>query len=1097
PTPGAGGGPGADGPLGGPDGVGSGGVVGRLRRRARETPLRGTQPPADLPRAGLRRVPGQPEGQEAAAGPYPLPRPYGDGGGPYDGRHEGGRTAGGGDDGARPDAGRGTALGGDGPAQGDGFPRGGESGALNSGGLTRADSGPYGADGHPHGGAGTVEGGRPWGGRPSDTDGGGPARGDGHRSAGGGERGQSWDGGGPYGEGPPRGSGGGSGDDPGPWGAHGAGDARGIAAARDSGLAPGSGGAPGDSGLTHGGGFLFGAHSAVREPAAPEPAAAPRRRGIGAWARRLAGGRAAADDWPGAPGGVERTAAEAAALHERWPDPATVLMAALGPGPRLWERGAGHPDALAVRLGSVDRTAPDGGPLPAVPVTVGLRGAGSLGLAGPRGRLAGLARSVVAQLAALHSPTDLEIVLISTDRARSAGERLAEWSWLGWLPHARPARGQDCRMLLAYDRDQAAARAAELVRRLDESELGPDWVTAPPAAVADAAARYAGPYTVVVLDGDPGSAALRGTVSGLAARGAAAGIHLVCLAEAPAASPASPLSASFEAACAASAAFAECGAVALLSGDVATGLQVVRRDRGAPGVPPAAPGVVAAVDGVSPAWAERFARALAPLLPVGAADGSGPVRPAGLALPESARLLEELGLARATPASLLTRWAATADDVPAGGRALAVLGAGPRGPLAVDLAADGPHLVVDGAPGTGKTELLRAAAASLCAADRPDRLALVLVDGGGAERGNGLAACTDLPHVSTYLAASDPARMREFAQALSAELKRRAELLGDEDVTEWHARHLGARDGAQALARVVAPRWPADAGPAPDTVGADTMGAGTMGAGTTGVGVPGAGLAGPDAPDGGAPGAGAASGPGPRGDLAAAAGGTLRLRTLRGGPAGPDPAGQAAEQPGGRREAARKAAPDAAAHAPLPRLVVLVDDFDALVAPALGSPGRPAAGSVVRALEAVARDGARLGVHLVAASGRPERTEDTAAAERAGLRITLDPRLAPPGAAAPPAAASGPEAGPGRGRLLRVADGTATPFQAGRVTGRIPRTATQRPTVVPLDWERMGDPPTRRPVRELGNGPTDLALLASALQRAAQSAGALPAPPLL
>ncbi|MYR13881.1 hypothetical protein GTY62_25360, partial [Streptomyces sp. SID724] len=53
---------------------------------------------------------------------------------------------------------------------------------------------------------------------------------------------------------------------------------------------------------------------------------------------------------------------------------------------------------------------------------------------------------------------------------------------------------------------------------------------------------------------------------------------------------------------------------------------------------------------------------------------------------------------------------------------------------------------------------------------------------------------------------------------------------------------------------------------------------------------------------------------------------------------------------------------------PLPRLVVLADDFDALVAPSLGSPGRPAAGSVVRALEAVARDGGRLGVHLVATS---------------------------------------------------------------------------------------------------------------------------------
>ncbi|KYG55843.1 hypothetical protein AWI43_16660 [Streptomyces sp. WAC04657] len=170
----------------------------------------------------------------------------------------------------------------------------------------------------------------------------------------------------------------------------------------------------------------------------------------------------------------------------------------------------------------------------------------------------------------------------------------------------------------------------------------------------------------------------------------------------------------------------------------------------------------------------------------------------------------------------------------------------------------------------------------------------------------------------------------------------------------------------------------------------------------------------------------------------------------------------------------------------LPRLVVLVDDFDALVAPALGAPGRPAAGSVVRALEAVARHGERLGVHLVVASARPDRTADTEPVHSARLRIVLD---APPVTAGPDVPAAG------RGRLGHP-DGRVTPFQTGRVTGRIPRTATLRPTVVPLEWERMGDPPTRRPVRELGNGPTDLALLASALDRAARSVEATPVPPL-
>jgi hypothetical protein len=139
----------------------------------------------------------------------------------------------------------------------------------------------------------------------------------------------------------------------------------------------------------------------------------------------------------------------------------------------------------------------------------------------------------------------------------------------------------------------------------------------------------------------------------------------------------------------------------------------------------------------------------------------------------------------------------------------------------------------------------------------------------------------------------------------------------------------------------------------------------------------------------------------------------------------------------------------------------------------------------MRALEAVAREGEQLGVHLVAATGAGGRTAETEPARRATLRVVLD------------APTTGPdEPAPGRGRLA-APGGRTTGFQAGRVTGRIPRTATQRPTVVPLDWARMGDPPARRPVRELGNGPTDLALLASAVERAAREVSAAQVPSLL
>ncbi|MFG3287985.1 FHA domain-containing protein [Streptomyces sp. NPDC048179] len=773
----------------------------------------------------------------------------------------------------------------------------------------------------------------------------------------------------------------------------------------------------------------------LRGTDAPALPGARRRGSLGAWARRLAGGRG---EPPSAADGETRAAEDMAASPktpaaqpDTWPDPAALLLTVLGPGPRLWERGPAHPEALTVRLGTADRPTPDGsGLLPAVPVTADLREAGALGLAGPRTRLAGLTRAVLAQLTALHSPDLLEIVLISADRARPLEERTAEWSWLGWLPHVRPGHGQDCRLLLAYDREQAAARVEELLRRVedlsaprrpatpsDRPDLSGTAADAPPADTAhrpswardalaeDGKGGFPGPYTVVVVDGDPGGSALRDAVARLTVAGPRAGVHVLCLAETAPASPTSPVDRTYEEACAVTPTFRECGAVALLSGDVATALHLMRVSGG-----PVGPGTLAAVDAVSPAWAERFARALAPLRPDGPA-GDRHTRVAA-PLPQSARLLDELGLARATPASLMARWADAADDTESlGGRARAVLGAGPRGPLTADLVTEGPHLLIEGPSGSGRTELLRAMVASLAAAERPDRLGIVLIDGRdgvgtGAGHGEGLRVCTDIPHVTTHLTANDPVRMREFAQSLSAELKRRAELLGRSDFADWHGHR-------EISGRIV-----------------------------------------PQRARGTAAGAG---------DIEAPPSSTLRLRPS---------AGAAARQ--------RTEAPP-----PLPRLVVVVDDLDALVSPALGSPGRPAAGSVMRALEAVAKEGDRLGVHLIAASGTGGRTAETEPARQATLRVTLDPPAAGP-----------EEPAPGRGRLT-TPDGRTTAFQAGRVTGRIPRTATQRPTVVPLDWQRMGDPPARRPVRELGNGPTDLALLASAVERAAKEVSAAEVPSLL
>ncbi|GHJ36459.1 FHA domain-containing protein [Streptomyces sp. TS71-3] len=1119
----------------------------------------------------------------------------GSGGGPAEGTHHGYGSAGwgaaGGPAGAG-GAGRGSAY---------GHERGhGGEGGRGPGGTGQGRRGPAEPTGQAAGG---------WAGAPGAAGG----------SAGQWGQARSGDGAAPQGSGGSRGLVGGGGRRDDGWGADSWADTRERDAPHTAGW-PGEGtggayeeaGAPGgphDPGATGEGPGApgRGPGPAYDTEAADQGAGGTRRRGgLSAWARRLAGGRtgeaygeqgaAGAETsgsglrhgygtYGGLPAGAPGTAAPAggadADAHapavqgadETWPDPAALLLTALGPGARLWERGPRHPDALTVRLGTADRPARGGGVLPAVPVTTGLREVGSLGLAGPRRRLSGLVRSVLAQLAGMHSPDTLEIVLISTDRRRSTEERIAEWAWLGWLPHLRPGRGQECRLLVAYDRDQAAARADELLRRLAEHEdhlappaadgTGPGFPEAAgsPVSAASAAgarqpggtgghgfgagpggpgpgdltgghgdlhgdltggpgglghggahpaavrpgpapvahvpaargmddavpapgAQYAahphtasasapqpapehasGPYTVVVVDGDPGTPEVREAVIRMVEAGAGAGVHVLCLAETGAVSAATPVAAAYEAACEAAPAFRSCGAVALLSGDVATELRLLRAVRGRL----AGRGVVAALDAVSGPWAERFARALAPLRPEGGPGGTQ--ARASAPLPQAARLLDELGLARATPASLLARWAAAAEDrQAAGGRATAVLGAGPRGPLAVDLVAEGPHLLVEGPAGSGRTELLRAVAASLAAAERPDRLGLVLIDGcddlcaAGAGPGSGplrgprpgagegLRICLDLPHAVSHLAVHDPVRMREFAQSLTAELKRRAELLGRLDFAEWHSRGL-------APGRVPARGARESAGARVSEEGASSARA--QEAGSSGRlaqhGVAAARVLREDAAV-----AGGEQGPGAEGRAVEveAPSATLHLRTGAVRP-GPAPGPGVLPLPGSE----------------LPRLVVLVDDLDALLAPPLGSPGRPAAGSVVRALDAVVREGARLGVHLVAAGLPGGRMAESEPGRAATLRVALQP-----------ASGGADDPVPGRG-VLRGPAGRNTAFQGGRVTGRIPRTGTLRPTVVPLEWERMGDPPARRSVRELGNGPTDLALLASALERAARADG--------
>jgi len=444
---------------------------------------------------------------------------------------------------------------------------------------------------------------------------------------------------------------------------------------------------------------------------------------------------------------IERDAADALeteriARRDECPDPATILSIASGPRRRLWERRRANPDYLLLRVGTADLpsavelTDPEQDEhrrqvfwlVPDAPVTIPLTQRGVLGVAGPGDTSRAVGRWLVAQLAVLHSPNDLQICLL-TD---SAGK--LSWEWTRWLPHCRPAGGRGGAALIGNDAESVATRIAELLALVGERQKALRQSGQPQGQFQ--------PDIVVVFDGSRKLRSLPGAIQ-LLRDGPAVGVYAVCL-------DADERLLS-----------AECQAVVVVDPDglrvqqmMATTVRQVRPD------------------GVNPGWCTRLARSIAPIR-----DASDDDEAAGL--PDSARLLDVLRLEPPRPEAIVSRWTA-------GGRStLAMIGESYDGPFGIDIRKDGPHGLIAGTTGSGKSELLQSLVASLAVANRPDEMTFVLVDYKG---GSAFSECVRLPHTVGMVTDLDTHLVERALVSLSAELTRREHILaaaGAKDIEDY------------------------------------------------------------------------------------------------------------------------------------------------------------------------------------------------------------------------------------------------------------------------------------------------------------------------